>query len=440
MTSTTKDPILVVIQLTGGNDYMNTVIPYADGRYHDSRPTVGIPADQVLPIDDQFGFNPALPEIKALYDAGKVAVVNGIGYPTPNRSHFRSMDIWHTCEPGKVGTEGWLGRVIRDLDPKAENVLTGVNFGRGLPRAMALTGVPVASVAVLETYGVLTGIVNEPERSKALDIFARMYTPTVGLGATMDYLGQTGLDALKGADILKAAPDMYTSTVEYAETGIARNLQGIAKVLNANLGTRVFYTQQGGYDTHASEADVHPKLLGDLSRAVSDFYADLREHDTADNVVMFVFTEFGRRVKDKRQRKRPRQRRSGLRHRRPGARRHVRRLSFPGPSRSGGGRLGLQHGFPRRVRHPGRTVAGPRRAARCGRAFRAAEVHLGGGDEPDCAARVQHRRQRNGNFHAPILHRKHRRDRFANLGGNGRHWVSLFHRSSDHPGRVGYRA
>ena len=304
MTSTTKDPILVVIQLTGGNDYMNTVIPYADGRYHDNRPTVGIPADQVLHIDDQFGFNPALPEIKTLYDAGKVAVINGIGYPTPNRSHFRSMDIWHTCEPEKVGTEGWLGRVIRDLDPRAENVLTGVNFGRGLPRAMALTGVPVASVAVLETYGVLTGIVNEPERSQALDIFARMYSPTVGLGATMDYLGQTGLDALKGADILKAAPDMYASTVEYADTGIARNLQGIAKVLTANLGTRVFYTQQGGYDTHASETDVQPKLLSELSRAVSDFYADLREHDTADGeplsnrVVMFVFTEFGRRVRD----------------------------------------------------------------------------------------------------------------------------------------------
>ena len=304
MTTTAKDPILVVIQITGGNDYLNTVIPYGDGRYHDNRPTVGIPAEQVLPIDDNFGFNPALPEIKQLYNAGKVAVINGIGYPTPNRSHFRSMDIWHTCEPEKVGTEGWLGRVIRDLDPNAENVLTGVNFGRGLPRAMALTGVPVASVAVLETYGVLTGIVNEPERSQALDIFARMYSPTVGLGATMDYLGQTGLDALKGADILKAAPDLYASTVEYADTGIARNLQGIAKVLTADLGTRIFYTQQGGYDTHASEADVHPRLLGDLSRAVSDFYADLREHDDADGeplsnrVVMFAFTEFGRRVKD----------------------------------------------------------------------------------------------------------------------------------------------
>ena len=304
MTTTTKDPILVVIQLTGGNDYLNTVIPYADGRYHDNRPTVGIPAAAALPIDGHFAFNPALPEIKSLYDAGKVAVINGVGYPTPNRSHFRSMDIWHTCEPEKVGTEGWLGRVIRDLDPRAENVLTGVNFGRGLPRAMALPGVPVASVAVLETYGVLTGITQEPERAQALDIFARMYSPTVGLGATMDYLGQTGLDALKGADILKAAPDMYVSGVEYADTGIGRNLQGIAKVLTANLGTRVFYTQQGGYDTHASEADTHPKLLGDFSRAVSDFYADLREHTDSDGeplshrVVMLAFTEFGRRVKD----------------------------------------------------------------------------------------------------------------------------------------------
>ena len=107
-----------------------------------------------------------------MYDASKVAVINGVGYPTPNRSHFRSMDIWHTCEPEKVGTEGWLGRVIRDIDPHAENVLTGVNFGRGLPRAMALSGVPVASVAVLETYGVLTGIQGEPERGQALDIFA----------------------------------------------------------------------------------------------------------------------------------------------------------------------------------------------------------------------------------------------------------------------------
>ena len=298
MTTTHKDPILVVIQLTGGNDYLNTLIPYGDPLYYDNRSNVGIPQEEVLPLDNHFGFHPAAAPIKGLYDQGKVAIINGVGYPNPNRSHFRSMDIWHTCEPDKVGTEGWLGRVLRDLDPQGENVLPGVNFGRGLPRALALSGVPVASVAVLETYGVLTGISGEPERTEALDVFARMYAPTLGTGPVMEYLGQTGLDALKGADILKTAPQLYHSDIEYADSPIGRNLQGIAKVLTANVGTRIFYTQHGGYDTHANQGPVHPKLWTELSQGVSDFYADLKEHDLADNVLMFVFTEFGRRVRD----------------------------------------------------------------------------------------------------------------------------------------------
>ena len=298
MTSANKDPILVVIQLTGGNDYMNTLVPYNDPLYYDYRPTLGIPQEDLLAADDELGLNPALKPIHGLYEQGKVALINGIGYPNPNRSHFRSMDIWHTCEPDKVGNEGWLGRVIRDLDPGAENVLTGVNFGRGLPRALALNGVPVASVAELESYGVLTGITDTEERLDALDLFSRMYAPLSGTGPVMDYLGQTGLDALKGADILKTAPGMYHSGVEYAGTQIGQNLQGIAKVLCAGLGTRILYTQQMGYDTHANQGPVHPVLLGEFAQALSDFYADLQEHDLSDNVLMFVFTEFGRRVRD----------------------------------------------------------------------------------------------------------------------------------------------
>ncbi len=298
MTSTKKDPILVVVQLTGGSDYMNMVVPYADPLYYDNRPTVGVPAEDVLSIDGRFGFNPALGPIKDLYDQGEVAVINGVGYPNPNRSHFRAMDIWHTCEPEKIATEGWLGRVIRDIDPHGENVLTGVNFGRGLPRAMALTGVPVASVAVLENYGVLTGIPDQEQRARALDLFARMYSPAIGTGAAMDYLGRTGLDALKGADILKTATETYTSTVEYAATPIAQSLRGISQVLLKGLGTRVFYTSQGGYDTHANQTAVQTPLLSDLSAGIGDFFADLKEHDAADNVLMLVFTEFGRRVKD----------------------------------------------------------------------------------------------------------------------------------------------
>ena len=298
MTSTKRDPILVVIQLTGGNDSLNTLIPYGNSLYYENRNTVAIPQDEVIAIDDNFGFNPAMRPIKDLYDQGKVALIQGVGYPNPNRSHFRSMDIWHTCEPDKQGSEGWLGRVIRDIDPNGENVLTGVNFGRGLPRALAVPGVPVASVAVLETYGVLTGIAEEPDRTDALDVFARMYAPTIGSGPVMDYLGQTGLDALRGADILKTAPDRYVSSIEYADNAISKNLQGISKVLNANLGTRIFYTQHGGYDTHANQGPVHPKLWTELSQAISDFYADLAEHDVSEDVLMFVFTEFGRRVKD----------------------------------------------------------------------------------------------------------------------------------------------
>ena len=298
MTSTKRDPILVVIQLTGGNDSLNTLIPYGDSLYYENRNTVAVPREEVIAIDGNYGFNPAMQPIKDLYDEGKVALIQGIGYPNPNRSHFRSMDIWHTCEPDKQGPEGWLGRVIRDIDPHGENVLTGVNFGRGLPRALAVPGVPVASVAVLETYGVLTGISEEPDRTDALDVFARMYAPTIGSGPVMDYLGQTGLDALKGADILKTAPDRYVSSIEYADNAISKNLQGISKVLNANLGTRIFYTQHGGYDTHANQGPVHPKLWTELSQAISDFYADLVEHEVSEDVLMFVFTEFGRRVKD----------------------------------------------------------------------------------------------------------------------------------------------
>src|SRR5918996_5078249 len=182
MTSTKKGPVLVVLQLTGGNDYFNTIIPYTDPLYYDNRPVVKYEQEDIIKINDEIGLMPNMGPVKELYDQGKVAIVHGVGYANSPRSHFRSMDIWHTCEPDKVGTEGWLGRVIRDLDPNGSNVLKGVNFGQGLPRALALRGVPVTSVAVLESYGVLTGITGE-ERNEALEVFARMYSPTIGSGA-----------------------------------------------------------------------------------------------------------------------------------------------------------------------------------------------------------------------------------------------------------------
>ena len=301
MTATKKDPVVVILQLTGANDYMNTIIPYTNEEYYDNRPKVRIPQDTVLPIDDELAFNPNMGPLKDMYDDGKVAIIHGIGFENSPRSHFRAMDIWHTCEPEVVGTEGWVAKVVRDLDPQGENVLKCVNFGQGLPRALALRGVPITSVSNLESYGVMSsvpGISGEEERARLLDRFARMYAPAIGTGATMDYLGQTGRDALMGADIIKAAPENYTSTIEYADNGIAKYLRDVARVHTANLGTQIFYTAHGPFDTHFNQPPMHARLWTEVSGAISDFFDDLREHDAADNLIMMIFTEFGRRVRD----------------------------------------------------------------------------------------------------------------------------------------------
>ena len=298
MTINGKPPVLVVVQLTGGNDFMNTIIPYTSEHYYDARPTVVIDRDTVLPINDELAFNPNAGPLKGMYDDGDVAIVQGIGYENSSRSHFRAMDIWHTCEPVKVGTEGWLGRTIREIDPDKENVLTAVNIGRGLPRALVAPGVPVTSVGDLDNVGLMTSIEERDRRDKALEMFKKMYAPAIGSGPVMEYLAQTGSDVYTGADILKQAPASYTSEVEYADNPIAKSLKDIARTHIAGLGTRIFYANHGGYDHHANEMKTHPQLMTELSGAISDFFQDLRDHDAAEEVAMLVFTEFGRRMRD----------------------------------------------------------------------------------------------------------------------------------------------
>jgi uncharacterized protein (DUF1501 family) len=312
--TTKKAPTLVVLQLQGGNDAINTIVPHGNSLYYDNRKTVRINADDVIKIDTDYGFHPSMAALKPFWDAGKMAIINGIGYPNPNYSHFRSMDIWYTAEPDKIAVDGWLGKAVRDLDPKAENVLTAVNFGRGLPRALSLAGVPVASVAQLDSYGLLTSLASVEARNSALDVFSCMYddginddgnlsplktaAPGDPMAEVLRYMGQTGLDAQKGADILSTAIGKYHSTVEYPKTQIAANLKGIAQVKFADLGTRVFYTSHGSFDTHASQLATHALLWREVSEAVSAFFADLREHNSADDVIMLLWTEFSRRVKD----------------------------------------------------------------------------------------------------------------------------------------------
>ena len=288
---------VVVLQLSGGNDALNTVIPYADQNYYDNRQYLGIPENEVLHLDDKLGLNPAMGPIKSLWDEGKVAVINGIGYPSPNRSHFRSMDVWHTAEPNDIAPEGWLGQAVRDLDPKGENVVTGVNFGRGLPRAMYAKDVPVASVGNLDTYGLMPDIKDERARAIALEAFSQIYGGS-GKDTISQFISQVGMDALKGADILRTAPAAYSSSIEYADNPIAENMKNIAQVMFADVGTRVFYTQHGSFDTHANELASHAKLWNEVSTAVADFMDDLKEHGKDKDTVVLMFSEFGRRIRD----------------------------------------------------------------------------------------------------------------------------------------------
>jgi uncharacterized protein (DUF1501 family) len=292
------DPVVVVLQLTGGNDYLNTVIPYNNPLYRDNRPAVGIADNNILRLDNDYGIPDYMAPMKKFWDDGKLAICHGVGWKESPRSHFRAMDIWHTCEPEKVGTEGWLGRVAREYDPNKQNVVTTVSMGPSLPRSLVCPGVPVACVAgTLDKYGFLPTVQGE-QRTQVLDRFAQMYKPAIGSGPVMDYLSETAIDSLKGEDIIKTAPQKYSSTVEYPNTPIARKLRNIAQVHCADLGTRIMYCDHSTFDTHAGQSAGHPALWKAVSEGLDAFVTDLRQNNHADNVVILLFSEFGRRVHD----------------------------------------------------------------------------------------------------------------------------------------------
>ena len=296
--SESKNRKIVVAQLSGGNDYLNCVVPYNNPLYYDNRPLVNIPGDRVIPLDDDYGLNPSMQPIKDLYDEGKVAIIHGTGYPVPNRSHFRSMDIWHTAEPATVSLEGWLGLALKQMDPNGENPVAGVNFGAGLSKAMAAPGVPVACVSSLDSYGLMPHMQDNARREKVLDVFKNMYSQAIGSGPVMDYLTQTGLDALRGADIINSVSQKYSSTVEYAPNSFAKAMKSAAQVLQADIGARVCYTQHGSFDAHTNGINLQAGLLDEVSGGIYDFYTDMKEHNQSEDVLIFVFSEFGRRVND----------------------------------------------------------------------------------------------------------------------------------------------
>jgi uncharacterized protein (DUF1501 family) len=286
---------LVVVQLTGGNDGINTVIPYSNPAYRQNRPTLGIPDNQVLHLTNDIGLHPTMTGMKSLYDQGQLAIIQGAGYPNPNRSHFRSMEIWQTAEPDRMGTEGWVGRYLDAIRSGRTSPLTGINVGNEFNEAVQSAHSAVPTIQGLANFGVV--FPNSPAGDVSADAL-RMIETTDSNTPYGQLFQQTALDTYDSADKIRKGVSNYHSTVKYPTGGFGQGLQEVAALISANLGTRVFYVSFAGasFDTHTNQLRRQPLLLSQLSDGLAAFQADLGQMGKADDVVTVCFSEFGRRV------------------------------------------------------------------------------------------------------------------------------------------------
>jgi uncharacterized protein (DUF1501 family) len=286
---------LVVIQMTGGNDGLNTVIPYSDSAYAANRPTLAVPDSDILHLTDSIGLHPTMTGMKGLYDKGKLAIVQGVGYPNPNRSHFRSMEIWQTAEPDKMGTEGWVGRYLDAVREGRTSPLTGINIGNEMPEAFESAHSMVPTIQGLANFGVV--FPHTDEGDAAMEALKAVQTTDTNTryGALFS---QTARETYESADRIRAGIQNYHSNVQYPAGGFGQGLQEVAMLIAANLGTRVFYVSFGGgsFDTHTQQLRRHPLLLSQLSDGLAAFQTDLEQMGAADSVLTLTFSEFGRRV------------------------------------------------------------------------------------------------------------------------------------------------
>lgn len=288
--------ILVVVQLGGGNDGLNTVVPFTDDAYYRARPTLAVPQKDVLRLNDSLGLHPALVRLKALYDQGAVAIVQGVGYPNPSRSHFRSMEIWHTADPeGRVVRYGWIGRYFDSKCPVCEQPTVGVSVGPTLPLAMRAAsgqGVTLESPETFQWIPSFEGI----SRQEQVELFRLLNAPAANEPGPIDFLRHTAMNAYVSAESVRAAVARYRGGAGYPNSRFAASLRLIAQLIAGGLPTRVYYAHMTGFDTHAAQRGVHERLLTELAEGVEAFYRDLRAQGNADRVLTLAFSEFGRRV------------------------------------------------------------------------------------------------------------------------------------------------
>jgi uncharacterized protein (DUF1501 family) len=290
---------LVVVQLSGGNDGLNAVVPYGNGMYYQLRPQIGIAADQVLRLDDNVGLHPNLKSFKALYDKQQLAIIQGVGYPNPSRSHFRSMEIWHTARPqGSVPTNGWLGAFMAEVYKVGESPFQCVNFGTSVPQALHTEHAPVAALQDTTSFQFLVDKRLPTMKDPLLKTFGQVYARPAKKTPALELVASNWDNTARGVDVLSGTSEKYQAAAQYPNNGFGKTLQQIAQMIASDVGTRVFYLQLGGFDTHANEKPSHATLMSQLADSLAAFQADLEGHGRADQVLTMSFSEFGRRVKE----------------------------------------------------------------------------------------------------------------------------------------------
>ncbi|HEV3145278.1 MAG TPA: DUF1501 domain-containing protein [Gemmataceae bacterium] len=291
-----KDTILVVVQLTGGNDGLNTVIPFADPEYAKLRPTLKIAKDQIKKINDSIGLHPSLDGMAKLLEENALCVVQGVGYPNPSQSHFRSMDIWQAASTAETLTEGWIGKALKHSPASAFHIASG---NESAP--LALSGAParVPSIASLNDFQLKTSAASgmDSKNQKAVIEGAAKVDPSQKPNL-LDFVQKTALNTYASSQRLQEIGKNYQPKATYPGTALANRLKLAAQLIDANLGARLFYVSIDNFDTHANQLVTHANLLSELSGAMTAFYKDLAARGHKDRVCLMTFSEFGRRAKE----------------------------------------------------------------------------------------------------------------------------------------------
>jgi uncharacterized protein (DUF1501 family) len=298
-----KDTILVVVQLTGGNDGLNTVIPYTDPEYAKLRPTIKIAKEQVKKVNDAIGLHPALDGLAKLLEGGALAVVQGVGYPNPSQSHFRSMDIWQAASTAATLSEGWIGRALKSVNAPSFHLAYNNE-----PSPLAVAGAPVRvpSITSLADYQLkVAGASGADSRQQRAIIEGAAQMPgepgASATGGLLDFVSRTAVNTYASSRRLQEIGANYQPKVPYPQTGLASRLKLAAQLIDADLGARIFYVSIDGFDTHAGQGGAngpHANLWREVSGAVTAFYQDLAARGHKDRLCVMTFSEFGRRAKE----------------------------------------------------------------------------------------------------------------------------------------------